>query len=192
MATRMGGRAQALLEGTDSGVVYASLGTLCTFGLEGFRRVAAALGALPQRVVWKLAPGDLPGNATLGALRLAPNLRVRPAAPPAQVPVWHASGCDWSRLPLPGSYFKEPPAPFTLLSCTSGASHWNVRHTVWPLRLGCQATGMCDAASRMRGRSRIFWSPAGHGGMITSMSVASKRAPCIRCCTAPRLRRPRT
>jgi len=81
----MGGRAQALLEGTDSGVVYASLGTLCTFGLEGFRRVAAALGALPQRVVWKLAPGDLPGNATLGALRLAPNLRVRPAA--------HMHGC---------------------------------------------------------------------------------------------------
>jgi len=84
-------------------VVYASLGTLCTFGLEGFRRIAAALGALPQRVIWKLAPGDLPGNATLSALHLAPNLRVRPGAPHARVPVWRPRGCDQARLPFAGS-----------------------------------------------------------------------------------------
>ena len=71
---------QTLLEGAHDGVVFASLGTLCTFGLEGFRRIAAALGALPQRVIWKLAPGDLPDNATLAALRLAPNVRVSPGS----------------------------------------------------------------------------------------------------------------
>ena len=73
----MAGR-QALLEGAHGGAVFASMGTLCTFGLEGFRRIAAALGALPQRVVWKLAPGDLPDNTTLAALRLAPNVHVSP------------------------------------------------------------------------------------------------------------------
>ena len=67
-----------MLGGAHDGVVFASLGTLCTFGLEGFRRIAAALGALPQRVIWKLAPGDLPGNSTLSALPLTPNVHVRP------------------------------------------------------------------------------------------------------------------
>ncbi|KAK9838454.1 hypothetical protein WJX81_000210 [Elliptochloris bilobata] len=72
---------QAMLEGAHGGVVFASLGTLCTFGLEGFRRIAAALGALPQCVIWKLAPGDLPDNTTLAALRLAPNVQVVEWAP---------------------------------------------------------------------------------------------------------------
>lgn len=67
-----------MLEGARGGVVFASLGTLCTFGLEGFRRIAVALGALPQRVIWKLAPGDLPDNTTLSALPLTPNVHVRP------------------------------------------------------------------------------------------------------------------
>ena len=67
-----------MLEGARGGVVFASLGTLCTFGLEGFRRIAVALGALPQRVIWKLAPGDLPDNTTVSALSLAPNVHVRP------------------------------------------------------------------------------------------------------------------
>lgn len=67
-----------MLEGARGGVVFASLGTLCTFGLEGFRRIAVALGALPQRVIWKLAPDDLPDNTTISALPLAPNVHVRP------------------------------------------------------------------------------------------------------------------
>ena len=53
------------------------MGTLCNFGAGEFVHIAAALGALRHTVVWKLAPGDLPGNATVDSLRLAPNIKAR-------------------------------------------------------------------------------------------------------------------
>ena len=76
---------QALLAGAgEAGAVYVSMGTLCNFGREEFAAIAAALGALRHAVVWKLAPGDLPGNATVDSLGLAPNVKAR--SPPSPVP----------------------------------------------------------------------------------------------------------
>jgi hypothetical protein len=69
---------QALLEEAGpEGAVYASMGTLCNFGAGEFVEIARALSALPNLVIWKLAPGDLPGNATVASLNLTPNVRVR-------------------------------------------------------------------------------------------------------------------
>lgn len=57
--------------------MYASMGTLCNFGPEEFVAIAQALSALQNLVIWKLAPGDLPGNATVDSLNLASNIKVR-------------------------------------------------------------------------------------------------------------------
>ena len=68
---------QALLEGVGpEGAVYASMGTLCNFGPAEFVAIGQALSALPNRVIWKLAPGDLPGNASVDSLTLASNIKV--------------------------------------------------------------------------------------------------------------------
>ena len=68
---------QALLEGVGpEGAVYVSMGTLCNFGASEFAAIAAALSDLSHRVIWKLAPGDLPGNASIASLGLAPNVKV--------------------------------------------------------------------------------------------------------------------
>lgn len=67
---------QALLEGVGpEGAVYVSMGTLCNFGQAEFSAIAAALSGLPHRVIWKLAPGDLPGNSSIADLGLAPNIK---------------------------------------------------------------------------------------------------------------------
>jgi len=63
------------------GAVFASLGTLVTVGLEEYRAVAAALSALPARVVWKLAPTDLPPGVTVADLGVGPRVTVTPWAP---------------------------------------------------------------------------------------------------------------
>ena len=70
---------QGLLEGVGpEGAVYASMGTLCNFGPEEFVAIGQALSALPNLVIWKLAPGDLPGNATVDSLNLSSNIKARP------------------------------------------------------------------------------------------------------------------
>ena len=69
---------QALLEGVGpEGAVYASMGTLCNFGPEEFVAIGQALSGLPNLVIWKLAPGDLPGNATVDSLNLSANVKAR-------------------------------------------------------------------------------------------------------------------
>ena len=86
---------QALLAGAgEAGAVYVSMGTLCNFGREEFAAIAAALGELRHAVVWKLAPGDLPGNATVDSLGLAPNVKAR-----AHTPLMHAPSAPSSPLP---------------------------------------------------------------------------------------------
>ena len=84
---------QALLEEAGpEGAVYASMGTLCNFGAGEFVEIARALSALPNLVIWKLAPGDLPGNATVASLNLTPNVKVRQlAAPLFEHIYWHAN-----------------------------------------------------------------------------------------------------
>ncbi|CAL5226001.1 g8804 [Coccomyxa viridis] len=68
---------EALLEGVGpEGAVYASMGTLCNFGPEEFVAIGQALSGLPNLVIWKLAPGDLPGNATVESLSLSSNVKV--------------------------------------------------------------------------------------------------------------------
>ncbi len=77
---------QALLEEAGSeGAVYASMGTLCNFGAGEFVEIARALSALPNLVIWKLAPGDLPGNATVASLKLSANVRVRKECSPFSI-----------------------------------------------------------------------------------------------------------
>lgn len=75
---------QALLEEAGpEGAVYASMGTLCNFGAGEFVEIARALNTLPNLVIWKLAPGDLPGNATVASLKLSANVRVRKDCSPS-------------------------------------------------------------------------------------------------------------
>ena len=73
---------QAILQDVGpEGAVYASMGTLCNFGPEEFVAIGQALSALPNLVIWKLAPGDLPSNATVESLNLAGNIKVRNQGP---------------------------------------------------------------------------------------------------------------
>ena len=101
----------AILEGAGSeGAVYASMGTLCNFGPEEFVAIGQALSALPNLVIWKLAPGDLPGNATVETLQLSSN--VKAGAPPQ------------NRLKSCASRITEhiPDMPHTLLYGTAAAA----------------------------------------------------------------------
>jgi hypothetical protein len=74
----MGMSSQEILQKAGpEGAIYASMGTLCNFAAEEFRHISRALSALPHLVIWKLAPGDLPGNATVESLNLSNNVKVR-------------------------------------------------------------------------------------------------------------------
>ncbi|KAK9820198.1 hypothetical protein WJX72_007391 [[Myrmecia] bisecta] len=66
---------------SDDCVVYASLGTAAAVGADEFQAMAAALSALPWRVVWKLADGDLPEGMTLKDLDIQENVKVVQWAP---------------------------------------------------------------------------------------------------------------
>lgn len=69
--------AQAFVNGSGAaGVVYTSLGTVCSIGDGEFRELAQALTALaPTRVLWKVAPDDLPQGLTLAGLGLGLNVK---------------------------------------------------------------------------------------------------------------------
>ncbi len=54
----------------------ASMGTLCNFGTDEFRQIARALSSVPYTVIWKVAAGDLPGNASVESLGLGANVKV--------------------------------------------------------------------------------------------------------------------
>ena len=62
----------------DAGVVYVSLGTVCSIGVQEFRELAAAVSATPARVIWKVGADDLPEGVSLAALSLGDNVKVRP------------------------------------------------------------------------------------------------------------------
>ena len=84
---------QALLGAVGpEGAVYASMGTLCNFGPEEFVAIGQALSALPNLVIWKLAPGDLPGNATVETLNLRSNGKVRSSPSGAAAYTWYVLG----------------------------------------------------------------------------------------------------
>ena len=78
--------------------MYASMGTLCNFGAGEFVEIARALSALPNLVIWKLAPGDLPGNATVASLKLGANVRVRTDCPPSQFGICYCNATDHGTL----------------------------------------------------------------------------------------------
>lgn len=68
---------QDFVEGAgEAGVVYVSLGTVCSIGADEFQAMAAALSALPARVVWKVGKDDLPGGLSLQEVRLEDNVKV--------------------------------------------------------------------------------------------------------------------
>lgn len=79
MAICVFARAQEFMAGSgDAGVVYASMGTVCSIGPEEFAELAAALSALqPTRVLWKLGAGDLPDGISLPSMGLGPNVKAR-------------------------------------------------------------------------------------------------------------------
>jgi glucuronosyltransferase len=90
---------QALLEGVGpEGAVYVSMGTLCNFGQAEFTAIAAALSELPYRVIWKLAPGDLPGNASIASLGLAPNVKAKATCVPGCASLSPSESC-WGLPP---------------------------------------------------------------------------------------------
>ena len=68
---------QAFLDSSgEGGVVYVSLGTVCSIGAEEFRELAAALSGLPAHVVWKASEDDMPAGMHLGSLGLGSNVKV--------------------------------------------------------------------------------------------------------------------
>jgi hypothetical protein len=69
------------MEGSgEGGVVYVSLGTVCSIAAEEFQEMASALSALPLRVVWKVGRDDLPDGFVLEQLRVGSNVKVRTLA----------------------------------------------------------------------------------------------------------------
>ena len=60
----------------EGGVVYVSLGTVCSIGAEEFRELASALSGLPAHVVWKASKDDMPAGMELGSLGLGSNVKV--------------------------------------------------------------------------------------------------------------------
>jgi hypothetical protein len=71
------GAAQEIVAGAGGkGVILASMGTLCNFGTDEFRQIARALSSVPYTVIWKVAAGDLPGNASVESLGLGANVKV--------------------------------------------------------------------------------------------------------------------
>ena len=67
----------------DAGVVYVSLGTVCSIGAAEFRELASALSALPAHVVWKVGKDDLPAGLDLGSLALGSKVKVTHPSPSA-------------------------------------------------------------------------------------------------------------
>ncbi|CAK0754688.1 hypothetical protein CVIRNUC_002317 [Coccomyxa viridis] len=73
---------QAFLDSSgEGGVVYVSLGTVCSIGAEEFRELASALSGLPAHVVWKASEADMPAGMHLGSLGLGSNVKVVQWAP---------------------------------------------------------------------------------------------------------------
>ena len=69
---------QAFVEGSgQSGVVYVSMGTVCSSGAEDFRQLAVALSSLQARVVWKVSREDVPKEVDISQLGLGDNVMVR-------------------------------------------------------------------------------------------------------------------
>ncbi len=90
---------QAFLESSgDAGVVYVSLGTVCSIGAAEFRELASALSALPAHVVWKVGKDDLPAGLDLGSLGLGDKVKVRHLSQGPSVPGSIASGLNPSEL----------------------------------------------------------------------------------------------
>ena len=90
---------QAFLESSgDAGVVYVSLGTVCSIGPVEFKELASALSALPAHVVWKVGKDDLPAGLDLGSLGLGNKVKVRHLSPGPRVSVSSVSGLNTSEL----------------------------------------------------------------------------------------------
>ena len=69
---------QAFLDSSgEGGVVYVSLGTVCSIGAEEFRELASALSGLPVHVVWKASEDDMPAGMHLSSMGLGSNVKVR-------------------------------------------------------------------------------------------------------------------
>ena len=65
------------MEGSgEAGVVYVSLGTVCSIGEAELRELARALSRLPCRVIWKVGADDLPEGLAMAALGLGSNIKV--------------------------------------------------------------------------------------------------------------------
>ena len=68
---------QAFLDSSgEGGVVYVSLGTVCSIGAKEFRELASALSGLPAHVLWKASEDDMPAGMHLGSLGLGSNVKV--------------------------------------------------------------------------------------------------------------------
>ena len=58
------------------GMVYASLGTVCSVDASEYLSIAAALSGLDVPVIWKLGPWDLPPGLAIDDLNIGPNVKV--------------------------------------------------------------------------------------------------------------------
>ncbi len=69
---------QAFLDSSGrAGIVYVSLGTVCSIGAEEFKELALALSTLPAHVVWKVGKDDMPAGLDMASLGLGSKVKVR-------------------------------------------------------------------------------------------------------------------
>jgi len=69
---------QAFLDSSGrAGIVYVSLGTVCSIGAEEFKELALALSNLPAHVVWKVGKDDMPAGLDMASLGLGSKVKVR-------------------------------------------------------------------------------------------------------------------
>ena len=133
----------------EAGVVYVSLGTVCSIGAEEFRELASALSGLPAHVVWKASEDDMPAGMQLGSLGLGSNVKVtfvavfrsyftlRRHRSPRDILSWHR-----------GQRRMATDVLERMAACIrmEGFQMWGV---TWPVTPSCRVCSWCSGRHRM-------------------------------------------
>ena len=148
---------QAFLDSSgEGGVVYVSLGTVCSIGADEFRELASALSGLPAHVVWKASEADMPAGMHLGSLDLGSNVKV------IVVAVFHSriishvgtAGSGTSCTGTGDNTDLETDALDRMPFCIR-REHFQMQGVTWPLTPSCLICRWCSGRHRM-----ICWGAA--------------------------------
>ena len=139
----------------EAGVVYVSLGTVCSIGAEEFWELASALSGLPAHVVWKVSQDDMPAGMELGNMGLGSNVKV------TLVAVFYSSfTLRWQRSPgnILSRHYRQHRRATDRLRTMALCIRREVFHTwdnTWPTTHSCLLCRWCGGRHRM-----ICWEAA--------------------------------